>query len=365
MRLGVSRRGWVIGLLVLSLPGWYGLSLGTQQADYGVNDSGAEWDKRPASGIRLSSSATLDYFSQRGCRVIRLPLAWESLQPRLGGELDPQVVAQVKEYLRSADQRGLQVILDIHNCARYSPLGVDSLVIGDPGLSLEQFAGLWGRLARALRDSPGVYGYGLMNEPVNILTDTWKQASQAALTAIRQTGDRRLVLVPGSNWSSCQQWVSCHEYHSWIEDPADNFVYEAHLYWDGDADPLARLKVFVDWCLSNGVRGFIGETGCPARPQSCAELELVLAELNRVHMGATLWAAGDRWPEDYPLSLQPTRNFSVERPQLQVLRRHLGRGTATRWSDWCLGYQVVYLRLELGARTLYERFWRGATNPQA
>ena len=44
-------------------------------------------------------------------------------------------------------------------------------------------------------------------------------------------GDDRLVLVQGYEWAGAQRWPQNHP-KAWISDPADNFRYEAHHYWD-------------------------------------------------------------------------------------------------------------------------------------
>ena len=63
---------------------------------------------------------------------------------------------------------------------------------------MAHFASLWTNLSTAFKANAGVAGYGLMNEPVGMAGPVaWEQASQAAVTAIRNNGDTKLVLVPG------------------------------------------------------------------------------------------------------------------------------------------------------------------------
>jgi hypothetical protein len=40
-------------------------------------------------------------------------------------------------------------------------------------------------------------------------------------------------MISGYNWSGVQNWASLHP-AGWINDPIDNFRYEAHHYWDAD-----------------------------------------------------------------------------------------------------------------------------------
>ena len=56
---------------------------------------------------------------------------------------------------------------------------------------------------------------------------------QAAVTAIRSTGDRRVAFVEGYPWSAAADW-SAHHPRPWIADPLGKVRYEAHEYWDAD-----------------------------------------------------------------------------------------------------------------------------------
>jgi endoglucanase len=99
---------------------------------------------------------------------------------------------------------------------------------------------VWRRISRAFKNHPAVVGYTTMTEPIKIRPQhgrtsiqVWQRASQAALTAIRKTGDTKLVMVSGYHWSSAHNWPRWNP-APWINDPADNFLYEGHHYWDGD-----------------------------------------------------------------------------------------------------------------------------------
>ena len=82
----------------------------------GVNISGAEY------GLpRLfPSGSDLDYLKSKGMTLIRLPIMWEKFQPDLGSPLDSNQVSGLKTFLDAAGARGMKVIVDLHNYARYT-----------------------------------------------------------------------------------------------------------------------------------------------------------------------------------------------------------------------------------------------------
>jgi endoglucanase len=134
-------------------------------------------------------------------------------------------------------------VLDMHNFGAYylwnGKHGVRR-AIGSPKLPIRFFADVWTRLSAHYRVDPGIY-YGLMNEPVGLsergdlsAAQVWERASQEALDAVRANGDDNTVMVSGYAYSPVRSWADIHP-DGWIEDPAGNFLYEGHHYWDRDA----------------------------------------------------------------------------------------------------------------------------------
>jgi endoglucanase len=78
-----------------------------------------------------------------------------------------------------------------------------------------------------------------MNEPTGLAHDRttgvrrWQSASQAAVEAIRSTGDVKTVFVSGYGGASPSQWLRYHP-RAWITDPVGQVRYEAHQYFDAD-----------------------------------------------------------------------------------------------------------------------------------
>jgi aryl-phospho-beta-D-glucosidase BglC (GH1 family) len=110
-----------------------------------------------------------------------------------------------------AKTAGLQVILDMHNYGVYhlfnGSMGVRR-PIGSAKVTYAHLADVWRRISAAFITDPGVIGYGLGNEPVEMPSGAqgWEMVSQGALDGIRSNGDGKLVTVPGYEWAGVQDW---------------------------------------------------------------------------------------------------------------------------------------------------------------
>lgn len=334
----------------------------------GVNVSGAEFGQSVIPGLlgtnyTFNSEATFQYFGRKTLGLFRIPLLWERLQPTLDGPLDPDYLANLKNNIAWAKASGGEVIIDIQNFGRYS-FNVGGMlvtyIIDNPGpdgaikVTSDNLADLWVRISNEFKFEGGVYGYDLMNEPHDMGSADWRAISQKVLSAIRANQDDKLVLVPGDSWSSANRWVITHGTQSWIHDPANNYLYEAHEYFDSDEsgsykrtydEELAsnsnlanigptRLAHFVDWVQNNNVRGIVDEYGVPSTdPRWETVLDNFLTALDAAGMDGACWAAGEWWPLDYALAIQPTNNFTVDRPQIATLTAHAGGGYLTAISS--------------------------------
>jgi endoglucanase len=282
---------------------------------------------------------------------MRIPFFWERVQPTLRGPLDPAYLGLLKQNLAWAKAHGNRVVLDLHNFARYrfnesgklNEYVIDNVYGGVVRVSSGDLADVWMRLSNEFGGEPAVYAYGLMNEPHDMGTADWRQISQIALNAIRNNGDTKLTMVPGVAYASAEAWPTVNGPVGWIIDPANNFAYEAHTYFDQNnsgrydrtydqelaLDPALatrgqrRLKNFTDWCQTNHVRGYLGEYGVPnTDARWLAVLDGFLTALDALGLDGTYWAAGEWWG-NYTLSVQPLNNFTEDRPQLGVLEGHL------------------------------------------
>jgi endoglucanase len=335
----------------------------------GVNVAGAEFGQTSVPGTygrdyTFNSESTFRYFGEKKLGLIRLPVMWERLQPSLGGPLDPDYLSKLKQDIAWAGAHGGDAIIDIHNFGRYGfnengvlkTYVIDNVYGGAVKVSSADFADLWRRVSTEFKFEGSVYAYGLMNEPHDMGTADWRAISQAALDAIRANQDDKLVLVPGNSWSSSNRWVANNPL-PWIHDPANNFAYEAHQYFDSDESgtyargsyassydaqlamnpglaDAGRIRVqhFIDWGQQYGVRGIVDEYGIPdddARWNTV--LDNFFTALDAAGMDGACWAAGEWWGS-YALSVQPGANFTQDRPQMPTLLAHAPGGYLTALS---------------------------------
>jgi endoglucanase len=316
----------------------------------GVNLAGADFGEGTLPGIfgthyTYPTAAEVDYFVDKGANTFRLPFRWERLQQTLNSPFNTAEFNRLDSFISYATGQGAYVVLDPHNYARYH-----GSVIGGGTVSNASFADFWSRLANAYKTNDHVI-FGLMNEPNSMPTEQWRDAANAALVAIRNTGATNLVLVPGSAWTGAHSWTQ-----SWygtsnsvamlgIVDPGSNFAFDVHQYLDNDSSGGSstivsptigqeRLVQFTNWLHTNNRRGFLGEfavansrigTSASQIGDEAIHNMLSYIEANEdVWLGWTWWAAGPWWSE-YMFTAEPTNlglANETDRVSLDVLQPH-------------------------------------------
>lgn len=313
---------------------------------FGVNLAGAEFghgSKMPGEVNKdyfYPTTADLDYWAAKQLRLLRVPFKWERIQHEPFGPLTEAEVGVMRQMLQEADERGLKIILDLHNYGRRK-VGEQTYILGEPELPLEALGDFWKRLAAELQEYKScIYGYGLMNEPHDMLEHTpWVKIAQACISEIRKVDTVTTIIVGGNHWSSAERWLQVSDELKYLYDPADKLVFEAHCYFDEDASGvyrrsydeekahpyvgIERLRPFVQWLKANNLRGFVGEYGIPATDNRWAVcLEHMLAYMQEQGVNGTYWAAGARW-NNYILGVQPKNNYTTDMPQVSILTEYL------------------------------------------
>ena len=113
----------------------------------GVNWAGAEfaYGKFPGeegTHFHWPNAESLDYYAGKGITLIRLPFAWERLQPELNGPLDEKYLAGMVRSVKLIGDRKMKVALDMHNYARYR-----LELIGSEKVPNDAFRDVWQKLA--------------------------------------------------------------------------------------------------------------------------------------------------------------------------------------------------------------------------
>lgn len=306
---------------------------------FGVNLAGAEfYNQNNFPGTYGSqwiypNEAEFDYYHGKGLNLIRIPFRWERMQPTLNGPLDAAELARMDTVVGYATARGMKVVLDMHNYARRRQGGTTYL-IGTGPVTIASFADAWRRLANHYKNHTAIYAYGIMNEP-HSTGGTWPAMAQAAVNAIREVDLTHWVAVSGDSWANAHGWAAKNPNLD-IQDPTGRLVYEAHCYFDADGTGTykysyeaegayaeigeARLADFVAWLQARGAKGFVGEYGVPGDdPRWLEALDKMLTYMQAQGLSGTYWAGGPWWPLSYPLTCEPTNNFTTDRPQMSVL----------------------------------------------
>jgi endoglucanase len=322
----------VVTVLLLAAP------LAEAQSYKGVNLAGAAFAPTVLPGIYgqnyiFPTPAEISYFTGEGMNIFRLSIAWERLQPRLAGPLDPDELQRLIAFITAANRRHAAVIIDIHNYGAYR-----GIPVGQSPVSNAAFADLWRRVALNFGGNDGVI-FGLMNEPQIAQIGTWKDAVQKAIDAIRRTGAGNRILVSGTQWDGAAGFPAISGASLLtLQDPDRRLIFEVHQYFDTDssgtapgcisaAQAIGRLVPFTQWLRVNRQHGFLGEFGVSPQPQCLRVLNQVLAYLKTnadLWSGWTYWAAGPVWG-DYMFSIEP--GPITQHPQMRVLEKYLAANT--------------------------------------
>lgn len=173
---------------------------------------------------------TMDEITQRGINVVRLPIAPQTLDPNdpqgIGSEVlknDPSVRQEnarqaMEDFIKLADQNGIEVIVDIHSCSNYvgwragrldaTPPYADAnrdnyeytredYSCSDYGESgwladLKEIAGLADQLG-----VDNILAIDIFNEPWDYTWQEWKTLAEKAYKAIDSVNKDVLIMVEG------------------------------------------------------------------------------------------------------------------------------------------------------------------------
>jgi endoglucanase len=185
------------------------------------------------------------------------------------------------------EQVGLRVVLDLHSppggkATAGGYVGSDDRLFTDPACQ-KRFVELWQRMAARYKDAKPIWGYDLVNEPVEDLIeegcDDWQALAERAARAIRAIDPQRTIIVEPAAWGGPDGL------NDLMPLPISNVVYSVHMYmphafthqgvhsagpayrypgliegkqWD-KAQLEAALRPVVEFQKAYGVQIYIGE----------------------------------------------------------------------------------------------------------
>ena len=288
----------------------------------GINFSGQEQLTLPDT---YPTNAQIQYYAAKGLNVIRLPIAWERLQPTLGGAFSSYDLGQIQRIVSYANSLGVTVDLDLHNYGEYN-----SQPIGSAAVPVSAFASFWGQMAGMFSGANVIFG--LMNEP-NLNANTWLTAQNAAISAIRAAGaTQQTVLVSGVQYDIASSWLTSGNaatFGSSIVDPSNNYAFEVHQYFDSDGSGVGGdtvsasigqqdLAAITQWAQQNGHKLFLGEFGSNTDGTALANLKNTLSFMaanSNVWLGGTEWEVSSSY--NYYFNVAPVNG--ADSAQLSVL----------------------------------------------
>ena len=297
----------------------------------------------PPTEYPLYSPALLDWYQQKNVKSVRLMFTWEAVQRTLGGPV-PATAADGPGYadywldLKSVltgllgPGKDIYVILCPWQHNRNSGAKGDTdIVYDDATFKLPppapdpwaHFKDFWGKFATAINGVTGNdqrVAFDLINEPhthaqsgdkpgdIGISLVDWFACARAAITAIRLTGAKNTIFVPGMGYAGASSFIHNGSSAEWkklidplnLADPLKNIAVTVHCY-DGvtklsgqqqevkkpeTALPVA-CEAVVDWARTNGIKVNIGEIAIDAGPNGkqnfCSVSDLIHAKKQWEH----------------------------------------------------------------------------------
>ena len=282
---------------------------------FGMNFSdGDDVPGRTTYGVnyKYPVPADFDAMNTRGIKLIRMAIGWEKIQKTTLGPLDPRDIADIHTALNAASARGMKVILDLHNFLQYNVPPSDSCTEA-------QLLDVWTRLATEFNGDPGLYAYGIMNEPgygTTVITpQQWATWAQDTINTIRSI-DTTTPIIYHAWWKGGTDYGRVLiTQTTFPSDPQNKLILEWHLYPDGSgafntsggqssydachAYPtclLGPLQMIYEFAQSMGVGLLIGEYAVQAfdyRWTDVVETFLTFCKYNNIP--STFWAYGSLW----------------------------------------------------------------------
>lgn len=218
----------------------------------------------PTEGAWGASVLASDFpfIAQRGFDHVRIPIRFSGhAQSGAPYTIDATFFERIDTVLTQAMAAGLAVIIDLH--------AYDEMA-SDPSGQRERFLALWSQIAERYQCLPETVAFELFNEPHTMLDTTWNDIAAAAISTVRATNPRRLLVVDSVFWADPNKLslltlpddanllVSIHLYEpklfsfqgkSWI---GDTFMTTGVIFPGPPTTPVTPVQAALDasWAAS-------------------------------------------------------------------------------------------------------------------
>jgi endoglucanase len=156
------------------------------------------------------------FIAKRGFDHVRIPMRWSGhALASAPYTIDAAFFSRIDAVLDQALAAKLAVIVDMH--------AYDEMA-SNPSGQRERFLSLWSQIASRYKDRPDTVAFELLNEPNTQLDTAWNDIAAAAISAVRASNPRRLLVVDTVFWADPSKISSLV-----LPDDA-NLLVAVHLY---------------------------------------------------------------------------------------------------------------------------------------
>ena len=156
------------------------------------------------------------FIAKRGFDHVRIPIRFSGhASSGAPYTIDAAFFSRIDAVLDQALAANLAVIIDMH--------AYDEIA-SDPTGQRARFVALWSQIASRYQNRPDTVAFELLNEPNTPLDSGWNDIAAAAVTAVRATNPRRLLVVDSVFWADPNKLSSLV-----LPDDA-NLLVAVHLY---------------------------------------------------------------------------------------------------------------------------------------
>jgi len=218
-----------------------------------VDEKGAEVVLRGVNYVGYTSNPTPrthtqgNYWvlRQLGFNVVRLPISWDVLEPKIGGFRIDYLAKYVSQDIQYAKQFGIYIVLDMHQywwAKRFGGTGAPEWTVkqyppNSNGMKQAvsnfwvnntlqgHFAILWQKIAQLYANEPTIAGYDILNEPwiyqsesAQVNASHVDQFYMKIIKAIRQVDQKHMIFLEPANANNVNLSFG------------DNLVWSPHFY---------------------------------------------------------------------------------------------------------------------------------------